>query len=53
VTLRVRPEVVVGDDPLLTVEGAINALVVQATPVGQITIIGPGAGLGHNKLTRR
>jgi homoserine dehydrogenase len=44
VTAGVRPEVVSGSDPLLTVEDAANALVVQARPVGQVTIIGPGAG---------
>jgi homoserine dehydrogenase len=44
VTASVRPEVVSGDDPLLTVEGATNAVVAEASPVGRVTIIGPGAG---------
>jgi len=44
VTASVRPEVVGDDDPLLGVEGAANALVVEARPVGRVTIIGPGAG---------
>jgi homoserine dehydrogenase len=43
-TASVRPEVVSGDDPLLTVEDATNAVVVEARPVGRVTIIGPGAG---------
>jgi len=44
VTASVRPEVVGDDDPSLGVEGAANALVVEARPVGRVAIIGPGAG---------
>lgn len=44
VTASVRPEVISGDDPLLTVEGATNAVVAEASPVGRVTVIGPGAG---------
>ncbi|MBV9094572.1 MAG: hypothetical protein JO132_11950 [Streptosporangiaceae bacterium] len=44
VTARVRPEAVPAGDQLARIDGATNALVCQASPVGQITIIGPGAG---------
>jgi homoserine dehydrogenase len=40
----VRPEAVPLGDRLATVDGAANALVYVADPVGEITIIGPGAG---------
>ena len=44
VTARVEPDVVDRDDPLANVDGTTNALVVQASPIGQVAIIGPGAG---------
>jgi homoserine dehydrogenase len=44
VTARVQPEAVRGDDRLATVDGTANAVVCRADPVGEITIIGPGAG---------
>ena len=44
VTARVRPEAVPADDLLAGIDGATNALVFQASPVGEVTIIGPGAG---------
>lgn len=44
VTARVQPEAVAGRDPLASIDGVTNALIVQASPVGQITITGPGAG---------
>jgi homoserine dehydrogenase len=44
VTARVRPEALPAGDPLASVDGAANALVFQASPVGQIMISGPGAG---------
>jgi homoserine dehydrogenase len=44
VTARVRPEAVPAGDPLAGIDGATNALVFQASPVGQVTITGPGAG---------
>ena len=31
-------------DPLAGIDGAANALVFRASPVGQVTITGPGAG---------
>lgn len=43
-TASVRPQLVGAEDPLAGVEGATNALVCNADPVGQITITGPGAG---------
>ena len=44
VTARVQPEAVPASDPLAAVDGATNALIVQASPVGEIMITGPGAG---------
>jgi homoserine dehydrogenase len=44
VTARVRPEAVPAGDPLAGIDGATNAMVFQASPVGQVTITGPGAG---------
>jgi homoserine dehydrogenase len=41
---RVEPSLVPGDDPLAQVTGATNALTCRADPVGEVTIIGPGAG---------
>jgi homoserine dehydrogenase len=44
VSARVEPDQVGGDDPLANIEGTTNALVCRATPIGEVTIIGPGAG---------
>jgi homoserine dehydrogenase len=44
VTARVEPELVPGDDPLANIEGTSNAVVCRANPIGETTIIGPGAG---------
>ena len=44
VTARVEPELVGGADPLAHIDGTTNALVYRANPIGQVTIIGPGAG---------
>jgi homoserine dehydrogenase len=44
VTARVRPETVPGDDLLARIDGVANAVVCRARPVGEVTIIGPGAG---------
>jgi homoserine dehydrogenase len=44
VTARVGPELVRGDDPLANIEGTTNAVVCRASPIGEVTIIGPGAG---------
>ena len=44
VSARVQRELVPGNDPLANVEGTTNAVVFRASPVGEVTIIGPGAG---------
>jgi homoserine dehydrogenase len=44
VTARVQPETVPADDLLARIGGPTNALICQASPVGEVTIIGPGAG---------
>jgi homoserine dehydrogenase len=44
VTARVEPELVPRDDPLANIEGATNAVVCRASPIGEVTISGPGAG---------
>jgi homoserine dehydrogenase len=44
VTARVQPSVVPASDLLASVDGVTNALILQASPVGEIAIIGPGAG---------
>jgi homoserine dehydrogenase len=41
---RVEPIAVARDDPLANVEGVMNAVVCRADPVGQVVVIGPGAG---------
>lgn len=44
VNARVEPELVRRDDPLANIEGPTNALVCRASPIGEVAIIGPGAG---------
>ena len=44
VAAGVAPEEVGPDDPLARVDGAANAVVFRARPVGEVTIAGPGAG---------
>jgi homoserine dehydrogenase len=44
VNARVRPELVPSDDPLAHVDGTTNAVVCRASPLGEVTVIGPGAG---------
>ena len=44
VSARVQRELVPRDDRLATIEGTTNAVVCRASPVGEVTIIGPGAG---------
>ena len=44
VTARVQPELVDGTDPLASIDGTTNGLVCRASPLGEVTIIGPGAG---------
>lgn len=42
---RVEPVALRPDDPLADVEGVTNAIVCRAEPVGEVTVVGPGAGL--------
>jgi homoserine dehydrogenase len=44
-TAQVRPMRLDRGDALAGIDGATNALVVRADPVGEVTIIGPGAGM--------
>jgi homoserine dehydrogenase len=44
VDARVAPELVGPEDPLANVEGTTNAVVCRASPLGEVTISGPGAG---------
>jgi homoserine dehydrogenase len=44
VTARVEPELVGPHDPLASIDGTTNALVFEARPIGEVAIIGPGAG---------
>jgi homoserine dehydrogenase len=44
VSARVWPEIVPRGDPLANVEGTTNAAVCRASPVGEVAIVGPGAG---------
>ena len=46
VSMKVRPALLALDHPLANVGGALNAMVVEADPVGQLTFIGKGAGEG-------
>ncbi len=40
----VAADAVSPDDPLARVEGATNAIIAEVDPIGEVTIIGPGAG---------
>jgi homoserine dehydrogenase len=44
VTARVQPEALPAGDPLASIDGVSNALILRADPVGEITVTGPGAG---------
>jgi homoserine dehydrogenase len=44
VTARVEPELVSPDDPLARIDGTTNAVVCRSSPVGEVTVAGPGAG---------
>jgi homoserine dehydrogenase len=41
---RVEPEVLPADDPLASIEGVTNAVICRAEPVGEVMVVGPGAG---------
>jgi homoserine dehydrogenase len=45
IAASVEPVALPGTDPLANVDGVMNAIVCRAEPVGEVTIIGPGAGL--------
>jgi homoserine dehydrogenase len=42
---RVEPVALEAGDPLAGVDGTDNAVVCRANPLGQVTVVGPGAGL--------
>jgi homoserine dehydrogenase len=43
---RVAPVALGPEDPLAGVEDTLNALICRADPVGEVTVVGPGAGPG-------
>jgi homoserine dehydrogenase len=45
VSARVEPVFLGGEDPLARIEGTTNAVICRARPLGEIAIVGPGAGL--------
>ena len=45
VTARVEPMLLPNTDPLAAIGGTTNAIVCRTAPLGEVTIIGPGAGL--------
>jgi homoserine dehydrogenase len=45
VDARVEPMLLLDTDPLAAISGTTNAIICRADPVGDVTIIGPGAGL--------
>lgn len=45
VNARVEPMLLPDTDPLAAISGTTNAIVCRADPVGEVTIVGPGAGL--------
>lgn len=44
-TARIEPTALSADDPLARVDGSDNAVICRAEPLGEITVIGPGAGI--------
>jgi homoserine dehydrogenase len=46
IVASVRPTLLSADHPLARVNGGLNAVVVDAVPVGRLTMIGAGAGAG-------
>ena len=44
VSARVAPELLPVGDPLAAIEDTTNAVVFRASPVGEVAIVGPGAG---------
>jgi homoserine dehydrogenase len=46
VRAHVHPALVAFDHPLASVGGALNAVMIEAEPVGRLTMVGAGAGAG-------
>lgn len=44
VRAAVAPRLLAADDPLARIEGTMNALVCRAEPLGEVRVVGPGAG---------
>jgi homoserine dehydrogenase len=44
VTARVQPELLDAGDPLAGIHDTVNMLICEAEPVGEVAIVGPGAG---------
>ena len=44
VTASVQPELVGRDDPLARIDGTVNGVVCRVSPIGEVAIVGPGAG---------
>jgi homoserine dehydrogenase len=44
--VRVHPTLVPKDHPLASVNDVFNAIVIEASPLGQVMFLGPGAGAG-------
>lgn len=44
--VRVHPTLVPKDHPLASVNDVYNAIVIEASPLGQVMFLGPGAGAG-------
>jgi homoserine dehydrogenase len=42
---RVEPLALAPDDPLARIDGTDNAVLCRAAPLGQVMVVGPGAGL--------
>jgi homoserine dehydrogenase len=45
VRASVEPVLRSGEGPLARIDGTDNAVICRATPIGEITIVGPAAGL--------
>jgi homoserine dehydrogenase len=46
VTQSVRPTLMASEHPLARVDGPLNAVVIDADPVGRLSLVGSGAGAG-------
>ncbi|MGF1463934.1 MAG: homoserine dehydrogenase [Maricaulaceae bacterium] len=50
VRLSVAPTLLAADDPLAGLSGAMNGAVISADPIGEVTLLGVGAGAGATAL---